>query len=83
MTEAATGFDPSGFVTALILLILIIIVAKKGIKIVRPYEKGVVERLGKFSRMLNPGIHILIPYVDNLFNVDITVNFFNLSPAIL
>ena len=52
MTEATTSFDPSGFITALILLILLIILIKKGIKIVRPYEKGVVERLGKFSRML-------------------------------
>ena len=80
MTEATTSFDPSGFITALILLILLIILVKKGIKIVRPYEKGVVERLGKFSRMLNPGIHILIPYVDALINVDIREIVLDVAP---
>jgi len=44
---------------------------KKGIQIVRPFEKGVIERLGKFSRMLSPGFHIIIPYVDHLIKVDV------------
>ena len=55
----------------LILFLIVMVTIKKGIQIVRPFEKGVIERLGKFSRMLSPGFHIIIPYVDHLIKVDI------------
>ena len=55
----------------LILFLIVMVTIKKGIQIVRPFEKGVIERLGKFSRMLSPGFHIIIPYVDHLIKVDV------------
>ena len=55
----------------LILFLIVMVTIKKGIQIVRPFEKGVIERLGKFSRMLSPGFHIIIPYIDHLIKVDI------------
>ena len=55
----------------LILFLIVMVTIKKGVQIVRPFEKGVIERLGKFSRMLSPGFHIIIPYVDHLIKVDI------------
>ena len=55
----------------LILFLIVMITIKKGVQIVRPFEKGVIERLGKFSRMLSPGFHIIIPYIDHLIKVDI------------
>ena len=55
----------------LILFLIVMVTIKKGVQIVRPFEKGVIERLGKFSRMLSPGFHIIIPYIDHLIKVDI------------
>jgi len=47
-----------------ILAIGVIITLYKGINIVPQGEEWVVERLGKFSRTLKPGLNIIIPYIE-------------------
>ena len=47
-----------------ILVIGLIVTLYKGINIVPQGEEWVVERLGKFSRTLNPGLNIIIPYIE-------------------
>ena len=42
----------------------VIILAAKGIKVVRHAQTMVIERLGKFSRVLEPGINIIWPIID-------------------
>ena len=48
----------------IILVIGLIVTLYKGINIVPQGEEWVVERLGKFSRTLNPGLNIIIPYIE-------------------
>jgi regulator of protease activity HflC (stomatin/prohibitin superfamily) len=48
------------------LAVVIIVTLYKGIKVVPQGEEWVVERLGKFSRTLNPGLNLIIPYVDSV-----------------
>ncbi|MCX6768595.1 MAG: SPFH/Band 7/PHB domain protein [Candidatus Micrarchaeota archaeon] len=43
-----------------------------GVRIVRPVEKGVVERFGKYQHAVEAGIHIIIPFVDNMIIVNTT-----------
>jgi regulator of protease activity HflC (stomatin/prohibitin superfamily) len=53
----------------LILLILaagIVITLYKGINIVPQGEEWVLERLGKFSRTLRPGLNIILPYIEKV-----------------
>jgi len=47
-----------------ILAIGVIITLYKGINIVPQGEEWVVERLGKFSRTLNPGLNLIVPYIE-------------------
>ncbi len=47
-----------------ILAIGVIVTLYKGINIVPQGEEWVVERLGKFSRTLQPGLNIIIPYIE-------------------
>jgi len=47
-----------------ILAIGLIVTLYKGINIVPQGEEWVVERLGKFSRTLNPGLNIIVPYIE-------------------
>ncbi|MCD6103618.1 MAG: SPFH/Band 7/PHB domain protein [Thermotogaceae bacterium] len=54
-----------------IIVILILITAATGIKIVRPYQRGLVERLGKFLREAQPGIHFIVPFFDRMTRVDL------------
>ncbi len=48
----------------IILAIGLIITLYKGINIVPQGEEWVVERLGKFSRTLSPGLNIIVPYIE-------------------
>ena len=47
-----------------ILAIAVVVTLYKGINIVPQGEEWVVERLGKFSRTLNPGLNIIVPYIE-------------------
>lgn len=59
-----TSIIQYGFI--IILIILIILFVKASIKVISQERVGVVERLGKYHLSLNPGIHFLIPFIDNL-----------------
>lgn len=50
------------------------------IKIVRPYEKGIVERLGKYQKTYESGLHIILPFVDRLNKVDMRENVVDVPP---
>lgn len=43
-----------------------------GIRIIRPTEVGVVERLGKYKRTSNQGFQWIIPVIDRMSKVDVT-----------
>jgi regulator of protease activity HflC (stomatin/prohibitin superfamily) len=43
------------------------------LRTVRPTERGLVERFGKYARFANPGLHFLIPFgIERLVRVNIT-----------
>lgn len=58
-------------VILLVLLIVFLAVVVPGIRIINQYERGVVLRLGKYSRTLNPGFRVILPYLDKMVKVDI------------
>lgn len=51
-----------------------------GIRIVRPVEKGLIERLGKYNRYAQPGFHWIIPIVENMYKVNITETMVDAQP---
>jgi regulator of protease activity HflC (stomatin/prohibitin superfamily) len=57
------------FIAAVILLILI----AKSVVTVRTATAGIVERFGKFDRILRPGLHVLLPFAERVFMVDLQV----------
>ena len=48
----------------IILAIAVIYTLYKGVNIVPQGEEWVVERLGKFTRTLTPGLNLIIPYIE-------------------
>lgn len=51
-------------ILAIAIFVFIFVTIAKGVRIVPQGEKWVVQRLGKFHSTLNPGLNILIPYID-------------------
>ena len=56
------GFE----VVVIALLIFAIVTVWKGVRIVPQGEEWIVERLGKFNAVLNPGLTIIIHYIDKV-----------------
>lgn len=51
-----------------------------GIKIVRPTQRGLIERLGKYNTFANPGFHWIIPIIDKIFVVNVTEQMVDAEP---
>ncbi len=51
-------------------VVLVFMLAVFSIRIIRPFEKGLVERLGKFQRILEPGLNLIMPFMDTVLKVD-------------
>ena len=49
------------FILAVILVVIAFLFASQGIKVVPQQSAWVVERLGKFHAVLNPGLNFIIP----------------------
>ncbi len=50
----------------IILAVLVVVTLYKGINIVPQGEEWIVERLGKFSRTLKPGLNLIVPYIESI-----------------
>ncbi|XXQ69269.1 SPFH domain-containing protein [Neisseriaceae bacterium B1] len=53
-------------ITALVILVVLAFFGFKMFKVVPQQEAHVVERLGKFHAVLNPGLNILVPFLDRI-----------------
>ncbi len=51
-----------------------------GARIVRPTQRGLIERLGKYRKFAQPGFHWMIPVIDRLFLVNITEQMVDAEP---
>ena len=54
------------FILAVILVVIAFLFASQGIKVVPQQSAWVVERLGKFHAVLNPGLNFIIPFIDRV-----------------
>ncbi len=52
-----------------LLLIVVIIIASKSVVIVSQATSVVIERLGQFSRKLDPGLHVITPFLETVKKV--------------
>lgn len=59
------------FVVGVIIVVVVVMALASSIKIIHQQKIGLVERLGKFHRRLNPGPHLVIPILDRVqYNLD-------------
>ncbi|MDR3062670.1 MAG: SPFH/Band 7/PHB domain protein [Methanobrevibacter sp.] len=68
------------FFVLLIIFIIIVVIAAKAVKILRPYEKAVVERLGKYQRTVESGLTVVIPFIEHLRRVDLREQVVDVPP---
>jgi regulator of protease activity HflC (stomatin/prohibitin superfamily) len=65
---------------AIVIGIVIFIVAITGIRIVKPYEKGLIERLGRYQHTVDSGLRFIIPIADRMIKVDMREQVVDVPP---
>lgn len=64
----------------IILVILALVTLFKSVRIINQFEKGVVLRLGKFKSLAEPGLNLILPYIENLITVDVREKVIQVDP---
>jgi regulator of protease activity HflC (stomatin/prohibitin superfamily) len=67
-------------VTLVMLTVFLFVIALTGVRIVSPYEKGVVERLGRYNHTAQPGLNFLMPIIDTMRKVDMREQVVDVQP---
>lgn len=67
-------------VTLIMLTVFLFVIALTGLRIVSPYEKGVVERLGRYHHTAQPGLNLLMPLLDTIRKVDMREQVVDVQP---
>ena len=60
--------------------VVLFAVVVSGVKIIRPFERGLVERLGKYHATVEPGLRVIYPYVDKMVRVDMRERVVDVPP---
>jgi regulator of protease activity HflC (stomatin/prohibitin superfamily) len=56
----------AALITLLVIAFVVLLTLARTVRIVPQARAGVVERLGRFHRVLDPGLSILVPFMDRL-----------------
>jgi regulator of protease activity HflC (stomatin/prohibitin superfamily) len=56
----------AGLAVVVAIFVLVVITLGKGVRLVPQGYKWVVQRLGKYHSTLNPGLNIIIPFIDSV-----------------
>ena len=67
-------------ITTIVQVIIVGIVIFRLFRILRPFERGLIERFGKYNREASPGLNIVIPWVERLIIVDMREQVIDVPP---
>ncbi|MBC7286670.1 MAG: SPFH/Band 7/PHB domain protein [Armatimonadetes bacterium] len=56
------------------------VIIARAVYVVRQYERGVVETFGRFTRVAEPGLAIIMPFVQRLIRVDMREAVLDVAP---
>ena len=61
-------------------VILLLIVVVSSVRIVRPFQQGIIEQLGKYKETKSSGLHIIIPFIQSMQLVDMREQVVDVPP---
>jgi regulator of protease activity HflC (stomatin/prohibitin superfamily) len=53
-------------IVAAVIVLFVVVTLAKSVQIVSQAYAGIVERLGKYNRTLNPGLNLMVPWIERL-----------------
>lgn len=67
-------------IVVILVIVFIFVVAINSVRVVSPYEKGVIERVGRYQRTAQPGLALVIPFFDTMRKVDMREQVVDVQP---
>ena len=61
-------------------LVIVIVLLAASVRVLREYERGVVFLLGRFQRVMGPGLIVIVPGVQQMVRVDLRIVVFDVPP---
>jgi len=58
------------WIAVVAVIVLVFLVVPAALKVVAQYERGVVLRLGRFVGIKEPGLRVIVPFIDRMWKVD-------------
>jgi regulator of protease activity HflC (stomatin/prohibitin superfamily) len=66
-----------------VVIIVVLIVFFAGVRIVRPTNRALIETFGKYTKFANAGFHWIIPFVQKMYQINITEQMVNAEPQVI
>lgn len=66
-----------------IALFFTFIIATSAVRIIRPFERGLVERFGKYQRTMEPGLNLIMPLFERVLKVDMREVVIDVPPQLV
>ena len=64
----------------IVLFILSVVTLFASVKIVQQQERGIILRLGKYKAIADPGLNLVMPYIESMIKVDMRERVINVDP---
>jgi len=72
--------ESANIVVLIVFAFVVFVVAATGLKIIRPWEKGLIERLGRYQRTAGSGLTLIIPFLERIIKVDMREQVVDVPP---
>ena len=70
----------SAAVVVVLFIILLVVYVAMAIKIVQQHEQGLTERFGRYRKTLDPGFHMIVPFIEKVRRVDMREQVVDVPP---
>ncbi|MDH3729680.1 MAG: SPFH/Band 7/PHB domain protein [Acidimicrobiia bacterium] len=69
-----------GVIVLIVFVVVVIATVAAAAKIVRQFEKGLVERFGRYARTIDPGLNFILPFIEQIQRVDMREQVVDVPP---
>jgi regulator of protease activity HflC (stomatin/prohibitin superfamily) len=67
-------------IIVLILIGVLVVYVALAVKIIQQYQQGLVERFGRYRKTLDPGLHLIVPFVEKIRKIDLREQVVDVQP---
>ena len=67
-------------IIVLILIAVLIVYVALAVKIIQQYQQGLIERFGRYRKTLDPGLHMIIPFIEKIRKIDMREQVVDVQP---